>query len=193
MTPGGAPATFAIGLDERCHLRLYEENDVDELYALVVANRDMLARWMPWAPTLTREDTAEFIRRSRRQWAANEGFQAAIVDGGALAGTIGFGSLHWPNRSVSVGYWLGAAGQGRGTMTRSVAALVRYAFEVYGLNRVEIRVGTENGRSRAIPERLGFSHEGTLRCAEWVNERFINHEVYALLVDEWRPSRAGRS
>jgi ribosomal-protein-serine acetyltransferase len=193
MTPGGAPPTFTIGLDERCHLRLYEQNDVDELYALVVANRKMLARWMPWAPTLTREDTAEFIHRSRRQWAANEGFQAAIVDGGTLVGTIGFGSLHWPNRSVAIGYWLGAAGQGRGTMTRSVAALVRYAFEVYRLNRVEIRVGTENGRSRAIPERLGFSHEGTLRCAEWVNERFINHEVYALLVDEWRPSRADRS
>jgi ribosomal-protein-serine acetyltransferase len=74
-------------------------------------------------------------------------------------------------------------------MTRSVAALVRYAFEVYGLNRVEIRVGTENGRSRAIPERLGFSHEGTLHAAEWVSDRFIDHEVYGLLVDDWRAGR----
>jgi ribosomal-protein-serine acetyltransferase len=191
MTPG--PATFTIGLDERCRLRLFEQNDADELYALIAANRKMLARWMPWAPTQTREDTIDFIQRSRRQWAANEGFQAAIVDGGALAGTIGFGSLNWANRSVAIGYWLGAAAQGRGTMTRSVAALVRYAFEAYGLNRVEIRVGTENGRSRAIPERLGFSHEGTLRAAEWVGERFIDHEVYGLLVDEWRPSSADRS
>jgi ribosomal-protein-serine acetyltransferase len=191
MTPGQGPATFTIGLDERCRLRLFEHNDADELYALIAANREMLARWMPWAPKQTREDTVEFIQRSRRQWAANEGFQAAIVDGGALAGTIGFGSLNWPNRSVAIGYWLGAAAQGRGTMTRSVAALVRYAFEVYGLNRVEIRVGSENGRSRAIPERLGFSHEGTLRSAEWVNERFINHEVYALLVDEWRAVQGG--
>ena len=183
---GDAPPAFAIRLDERCHLRLLEENDADELYALIAANREMLARWMPWAATQTREDVLDFIRRGRRQWAANEGFQAGVIEDGALAGSIGFGALSWPNRSVAIGYWLGAAAQGRGTMTRAVAALVRYAFEIYRLHRVEIRVGTENGRSRAIPERLGFTHEGTLRGAEWLNERFIDHAVYGLLVQEWR-------
>jgi ribosomal-protein-serine acetyltransferase len=187
VTSGGrsSPA-FAIGLDQRSHLRLFEENDVDELYELISANRMMLSRWMPWAPTQTREDALDFIRRGRRQWSANEGFQAAIVDGGALAGSIGFGSLNWANRSVAIGYWLGAAAQGRGLASRATAALVRYAFEVYGLHRVEIRVGTTNARSRAIPERLGFTHEGTLRGAEWVDDRFIDHEVYGLLVEEWR-------
>jgi ribosomal-protein-serine acetyltransferase len=183
---GDPPPAFAIALDERCHLRLFEENDVDELYAVIVANRAMLSRWMPWALTQTRDDSLDFLRRSRRQWAANEGFQAAIVDGGALAGSIGFGSLNWANRSVAVGYWLAGTAQGRGTMTRAVSALTRYAFEVYALHRVEIRVGTANGRSRAIPERLGFTHEGTLRDAEWVGERFIDHEVYGLLAEEWQ-------
>lgn len=192
IEPAIEPAAFVIALAEDRYLRLLEERDADELYALIDANRLLLAEWLPWASRQTRQDCLEWIRRGRRQWAANEGFQAAIVDGGALAGAIGYGSLSWSDRSVAIGYWLGAAAQGRGTMTLAVAALVRYAFEIYGLHRCEIRTGTGNRRSRAIAERLGFAHEGTLRGVAWVGERVIDHEVYGLLADEWRAGRSGR-
>jgi hypothetical protein len=47
--------------DRRC-LRLLEEADADELYAVVGANRGYLAEWMPWAAGQTLADTLEFIR-----------------------------------------------------------------------------------------------------------------------------------
>ena len=55
-------------------------------------------------------------------------------------------------------------------MTAAVACLMDHAFDEWRLNRVEIGVGPDNRRSRAIPERLGFREEGVLRSAERFDE-----------------------
>jgi len=56
---------------------------------------------------------------------------------------------------------------------------------------VEIRAATGNRRSRAIPERLGFAAEGTLRAAERLGERRLDHVVYAMLAPAWAAARPG--
>jgi ribosomal-protein-serine acetyltransferase len=40
---------------------------------------------------------------------------------------------------------------------------VRVGFEVCGLDRIDIQVEPRNERSLAIPRKLGFREEGTLR------------------------------
>jgi ribosomal-protein-serine acetyltransferase len=66
-------------------------------------------------------------------------------------------------------------------MTEAVRALVDHALSVWELNRVEIHAAAENRRSRAIPERLGFRQEGTLREAEFVDGRYLDTVVYSML------------
>lgn len=166
-------------------LRLLTDHDVEELHALVTGNRDHLARWLPWAARQTVADTRAFVRMTRRQFAENNGFQMAIVQAGRIVGVVGYHSISWPNRSTTIGYWLAEEAQGRGTMTSAVRALVDHAFGTWGLNRVEIRAAVENARSRAVAERLGFREEGTLRQAERVGERFVDHVVYGMLVGDW--------
>jgi ribosomal-protein-serine acetyltransferase len=179
---------FTLRLDDRCCLRLFEESDAEELYAVVLENREYLSRWMPWAPKQTPENTLEFIRTSRRQLGENQGFQAAIVEDGRIVGTIGFHRVDWENLSTSIGYWIAESAQGRGNATRAVAALVDHAFRVWKLNRVEIQAAVDNERSRAIPRRLGFVEEGVLRQVERVGDRFVDHVVYAMLAHDWSPS-----
>jgi ribosomal-protein-serine acetyltransferase len=70
-------------------------------------------------------------------------------------------------------------------MTASCGCLLDYAFRNLGMNRVEIRCATGNTRSRAIPERLGFKEEGTVRQAEWLYDHYVDHVVYSMLRDEW--------
>jgi ribosomal-protein-serine acetyltransferase len=123
----------------------------------------------------------------RKQFADNQGFQATIVDDGRIVGGIGFHQLDWENRSTSIGYWIAEAAQRRGIVTRAVAALVDHAFKVWKLNRVEIQAATDNERSRAVPLRLGFTEEGVLRQTERVGDRFVDHVVYAMLAQDWRP------
>ena len=70
-------------------------------------------------------------------------------------------------------------------MTLACRYLVDYSFATLILNRVVIMCATHNKRSRAIPERLGFRHEGTACEAEWLYDHFVDHEMYALLRRHW--------
>jgi ribosomal-protein-serine acetyltransferase len=174
-----------LSISATCRLRLLEESDAAELHALIEANRELLARWLPWAAGQTFEDTLAFVRRTREQLDGNDGFQLAIVSGGKIAGVVGYRSVDWAEHSTSLGYWLGAEHQGRGTMTESVCALVDHAVSGWRLDRVEIRAAVENRRSRAIPERLGFRLELTLPKAEVVDGRQLDSAVYAISAAEW--------
>src|SRR5690606_27441365 len=62
-----------------------------------------------------------------------------------------------------IGYWVRVDQAGRGIATEATAALTRIAFEIEGIRRVEVRCDPANSRSRRVPEKLGFTHEGTLR------------------------------
>jgi ribosomal-protein-serine acetyltransferase len=175
-------------VDERAACRLLrplETSDAPELCALIETNRERLAVWMPWAGGQTLSDTKEFIRRASDQLADDNGFQAAIIEDGQIVGVAGFRSVDRPNRSTSIGYWLSESAQGRGIATETVRGLVDHAIVTWRLNRVEIRAGVGNRRSRAIPERLGFTFEGVLREAERVGERYVDQAVYAVLARDW--------
>jgi ribosomal-protein-serine acetyltransferase len=168
-------------------LRLFEESDADELSALTDRNRRHLEEWLPWVPaTRSAEDSLEFIRATRRQVADNDGVALAIARDGAIVGVAGCHGVDWANRSTTLGYWLSAGEQGRGTMTEAVRALVDHAFGAWALERVEILAAVDNARSRAIPERLGFCEEGVRRRAERVGDRFLDLAVYAMLAGDWR-------
>jgi ribosomal-protein-serine acetyltransferase len=177
---------FPLRINDDIALELLEERHTNELFAVTDANRDHLRQWLPWLDgTRTPEDTRLFIRVTRKQLLDNNGFQTAIRDRGELVGVIGHHAISWSNRSTSLGYWLAEAAQGRGIMTGAVRTYVRHAFDTLNLNRVEIRCASGNLRSRAIPERLRFEREGTIRQAEWLYDHFVDHVVYGALSSEF--------
>lgn len=181
---------FAVALEDDLALRLYERRDAQELYALVDANRDHLARWFPWtAATRGPDDTRTFIEDGLRRFAAGNGFECGIVEAGRLVGTLGLHFVTRPEGVTEIGYWLDRNAQGRGLATRSVAGLLPHLFDAMDLNRVEIRADPANARSRAVPERLGFQQEGVLREVGLRHGRAYDHVVYGLLRDEWRAGR----
>jgi ribosomal-protein-serine acetyltransferase len=178
VTDGGGCAWPLAG---GARLRLLEGGDAEELHRLIVANREHLAAWMPWAAGQGEVETRAFLARARQQLRANDGFQAALLVDGRIAGIAGYHGVDWVNRTTSLGYWLAADREGQGTMTAAVAALARHALDGWGLNRIELRAGVENRRSRALAERLGFREEATMRRAERVGARSLDLVVYSLI------------
>ncbi len=174
-------------LGDELVLRLLDEDDAAPLYALIDANRAHLRQWLPWVDNEQSVETARaFLRSAQRQYADNRGGQYGIWEREQLAGVVGQHPIDWGNRAGSLGYWLGAAFQGRGLMTRACRVLVTHMFRDLGLHRVEIRAAPGNRRSRAIPERLGFRQEGLLRDAEWLYAHYVDLVVYGMLAHEWQ-------
>jgi ribosomal-protein-serine acetyltransferase len=169
-------------------LRPLRLRDARALFALVDANRNRLRRWLPW-PEANRslQDSRAYILRVRAQAKLGAALPFGLWWRGSLVGVAGFVWIDPANRSAAIGYWLTQDVEGRGLMTAAVSALLRHGFRALKLNRIEIRAGVRNRRSRAIPERLGFRHEGTLRQAERLADRYVDHAVYGLLAGEWKP------
>ncbi|MBE3560457.1 MAG: GNAT family N-acetyltransferase [Ktedonobacteraceae bacterium] len=175
-----------FALDKDITLRVLSEDDAPALFDLVNRNRAHLRQWLPWVDaTRTVEDEVQFVRASLQQYEQNNGPTCAIWYRGQIAGTIGYHGIDWTNRKVEIGYWLGEAFQGKGLMTKACRRLITYAFADLGLNRVEIRCAVENKRSRAIPERLGFTQEGICRQAGLLYDHYVDLVLYGLLASEW--------
>jgi ribosomal-protein-serine acetyltransferase len=180
---------MAIRVDDEIQLRLIEERHAREYYALIDRNREHLRPWMGWVDYETGiETTREFIHQRLLAFANSHALQLGAWYKGELVGSFSFNQINWSTRKTEIGYWIDEGAQGKGIATRVCRTLLSLAFDEYQLNKVEIRAAEENNRSRAVPERLGFKQEGTLRDAEWLYDHYVDHVVYGMLAREWRAS-----
>ena len=67
-----------------------------------------------------------------------------------------------------------------------VRLLCYYGFAVRGLHRLQIETLADNAAMIAIATRAGFTREGTLRGASWVDGAFADEAILGLLAAEWR-------
>ena len=89
------------------------------------------------------------------------------------------------NKVTEIGYWLDEHAVGRGLVTNACRRFIDHAFANLNLERVQIRCASENLRSRAIPEKLGFTQEGVLRRCERLHDRIVDLVVYEIRKGEW--------
>jgi len=177
---------FRLRVDDCSELELLNQSHAEELFDLININREYLREWLPWLDNNRYlQNTIDFIKVCQRQYECNETQQYVVFYKGELCGVVGFHKIDWLNRSTSIGYWIGECYQGNGLITKACSTILDYSFGRMGLNRIEIRCATENLKSRAIPERLGFKEEGFIRQAEWIYDHYVDHRVYGMLASEW--------
>jgi RimJ/RimL family protein N-acetyltransferase len=151
---------------ERLVLRSWEPRDAPLLKEAVDSSIDHLLPWMPWAvhEPQSLEDKVALLRQFRGKFDLGQDFTYGIFtpdEEQAVGGT----GLHTRigDDAFEIGYWIRASRAGEGLATESTAALTRVAFELTDVDRIEIRCEPENERSRAIPRKLGYLEEATLR------------------------------
>jgi RimJ/RimL family protein N-acetyltransferase len=86
---------------------------------------------------------------------------------------------------LEIGYWIHKDYTSKGLVTESTAALVKVAFEVIHIHRVEIHCDPGNHASAAIPRKLGFTHEGTLRAKTSFLDHWSDSMIWGLLETEY--------
>jgi len=168
-------------------VRLLEERHAELVFRRIDEQRDHLRPWLPWVDA-TREpdDTLQFIRGALELFASRGEIAAGIWHDGLFCGSIGTHRLDPLNRVVEIGYWLAREYQGRGIMTATCRVLVEHCLLEMDLNRIEIRCSPENKRSGAIPARLGFTLDATLREAQYLHGNYFDLQLWSMLRRDWR-------
>jgi ribosomal-protein-serine acetyltransferase len=172
---------WSISVDDDLELVLAEEYLAEEVTEVTERNRERLSQWEAWAITpSTVESNRAWLRSCAQGWARGDQVQTYLRSGDQLVGSAGL-RFDFARNTAELGYWIDAGSEGHGFVTRAGAALVGLAFGQRRSRRVEIRVSVENVRSRAVAQRLGFVHEGTLRQAYPIADRVDDIALYGLL------------
>jgi len=176
----GFPPEFDLG--GGALLRWAVPDDAIALYEAVCANREHLRAWLPWVDaTLEARDTRAFLEQDLEQRERGLSATYLLLLDGAIAGSVGLHQIDPLNRAFFIGYWIARACEGRGLVTRACDALLRVAFGPADFERAVIRCAVSNGRSAAIPRRLGFRFEGVERHAQRLRGGFVDLEIYSRL------------
>jgi RimJ/RimL family protein N-acetyltransferase len=178
---------------ERLVVRCYNPSDVQMLADAVTANVDHLKPWMPWvyAEPEPLQVKIDRLKRFRGEFDLSQDYiygifnkeETRLLGGTGLHTRIG-------DEQLEIGYWMDKDFTNQGLTTESTAALVKVAFEIIHIHRLEIHCDPENLASAAIPRKLGFTQEGTLRAKTRFLNGWSDSMVWGLLEIEYPNSPA---
>jgi len=182
---------------ERLVVRCWSPGDAQRLKDAIDASLDHLREWMPWAYDEPEplEEKANRLRLFRGRFDLDQDYvygilfsdEAVVIGGTGLHTRVGEGARE-------IGYWIRADRVNQGYATEASAALTKVAFEIDGVQRVEIHCSPANKPSAAIPRKLGFTHEATLRRRALVREGLPGDSMlWTLHADEYPNSPASHA
>jgi RimJ/RimL family protein N-acetyltransferase len=181
---------------QRLLLRCYNPSDAPLLAEAVTENVEHLRPWMPWVyaePEPLAEKVAR-LKRFRGDFDLGQNWVYGIFnpENTRLLGGTG---LHprVGERQLEIGYWIHKDYVNQGLTTEASAALVKVAFELIHVHRLEIHCDPANLASAAIPRKLGFMHEGTLRAKTPFLDGWSDSMVWGLLETEYPDSPSAKA
>jgi len=132
--------------------------DADELSALLIENREFLARVEP------ARDERFFTIAGQRERIEGDALSFAILAGNRIAGTVTLSNIvRGPFQSATLGYWVAERLGGRGLATQAVQEVVAIAFEELRLHRLQAATLIDNVASQRVLEKNGFEPIGLAR------------------------------
>ena len=182
---------------ERLVLRCWSPEDAPRCRAALDVCDDHLRPMIPFMKDEPRtlQQTAQWLRGHRAAFDLDQMYRYAIFDASEqkllgenmLLARVGPGGLE-------IGYWTHKDALGKGIATEATCAVIRVAFEIEKMDRVEIMCAPENSASASIPAKLGFMHEATLRKRALDSEGGVcDLMVWSLFAADYPSSPAART
>lgn len=180
MTPLETPELRAFGL---C-LRPFSDTDASAFRSAALESVDTVGRWMPWCKNSYQEsDALEWFAVFRAAASARSALEFGVfcANTGQLMGGAGLNKIAHDNRFCNLGYWIRQSHHRQGIATRCVQILSRHAFEVLGLQRLEIVVALGNHASEGVAIKSGALREGIARNRLCIREQAVSAHMFSLV------------
>jgi ribosomal-protein-serine acetyltransferase len=180
---------------ERLTIRGPLPGDGESIRAAVLESIEELRPWMPWAVDVLDEEAYETrVRQGQLKFLAREDLWLILLlkENNRLVGTSGLHRIDWDVPKFEIGYWVRTSFARKGYITEAVAGITQFATEELGARRVEIRCDALNERSAAVPRRLGFVHEATLKhdARHHLTHQLRNTMIFAKVIADELESAA---
>ena len=116
----------------------------------------------------------------------NDGIYFAIANksNNQLIGAIGLTSHNSFNSRIELSYDLAKEYWRQGIMTKAIAAVIKYAFEIIRVNRIEASVATSNIPSHELLLKCGFTLEGILRH-RYHQGRYVDVAFFSMIRNDY--------
>lgn len=160
---------------DRVRLRPLEQDDLEHVVAL---HNDLAIKTLTlsWPLPVTRDACASWIASH-----TNVGDDATWViasPAGDFWGIVRVFDLDRLSRHAEVGLYLHADARGQGVGQAALALVNAWAFDFFGLHRLEARILATNAPALQLFEQIGFAREGVQREREFRGAEY--HDVVLL-------------
>ena len=176
---------------KRLVVRCYDPSDAPLLAESVRESIEHLRAWMPWVYNEPEplQEKVQRLKRFRGLFDLGQDFVYGIFNPEETK-LLGGTGLHTRlgESQLEIGYWIHKDHINQGLVTESTAALVKVAFEILHVHRIEIHCDPGNTASAAIPRKLGFTHEGTLRAKTPFRDGWSDSMIWGFLKSEYADS-----
>jgi len=172
---------------ERLILRRFTIDDADSMFNNWASDND-ICKYMRWTRHENKEETMNKIsswvdsynNKSFYQWAVT------LKENDEPIGAIGLFVVNEFDLCGDVGYCVGKKYWGQGIATEALKALLKYAFEVIGFNRIETYHSIKNPASGRVMEKCGMTFEGLARQKYKSVQGFEDSNMYSILREDFK-------
>lgn len=172
--------------------RWIDRNDAEAFFA-IRSNREVML-YMGKDPMQSVAEARDFIDAIHASYENQRGLNWGIVDksSGRFVGYFGYWRIDAQHRRGEIGFALHPDFWGKGYMRETLAAMVRFGFDVLHLHSIEANVDPRNAASVTLLERTGFRKEAYFRENYFYNGEYFDSAIYCLLErdERYRPPRA---
>ena len=166
-------------------LRELRLSDAPSLLAFLTTEE--VTRFISPPPT-TIAGFERFIEWTNRERAAGHYVCYGIVPAGydQAVGLFQVRQLTPSFETAEWGFAMGSSFWGTGLFVESARAVIAFAFETIGCNRLEARSCVQNGRGNGALQKLGASREGVLHKSFLREGEYHDQVLWSIVESDWR-------
>jgi [ribosomal protein S5]-alanine N-acetyltransferase len=171
----------------RVHVRLLEEADAKPV-AEIFGDKQA-RRWLPLRAASGGIDAHAWcteMAQERRDSGAGDHYGVVRREDERLVGCLWTRRTDWGAMVTEISGAIAAEARGFGIAAEAVDALAIALILEHGFQRIELRVAPGNVAARRVAEKAGFSYEGLLRNAGFVDSGRVDLEVWSFVAADLR-------